>query len=51
MKKVPAIVDTDNENFALAESHAIMRYSFVSIKDISVVNILVNKCGTQKMTI
>lgn len=26
MKKVPAIVDTENDNFALAESHAIMRY-------------------------
>jgi len=25
MKKVPAIVDTDNGDFALGESHAIMR--------------------------
>ena len=27
MKKVPAIVDTENGDFALAESHAIMRCS------------------------
>jgi hypothetical protein len=26
MKKVPAIVDTDNGDFALAESHAILRF-------------------------